>query len=126
MTATPEITTPSMTPELARMAAAMMGMHLQARLLDKGVSFEEAATAAIRALPTLRDAVIGMIGYDTVVAVDLGNERGGRVQLYPTMEAAAADRELARHRHVAVELGSVVADVLATARGKVFDARTIN
>lgn len=126
MTATPDINTPNLTPELARLAAAMMALHLQVRLLDKNVSFEEAAKAAIRALPSLRDAAIGMIDHDAVIAVDLGEERGGRVQLFSSMEAAAADRELSRHRHVAVEVGHIVADLLTTARGKVFDGRIVN
>lgn len=126
MSSAAEIKTPKTTPEIARIAAEQMALMLQVRLLDKGVKFEEAAKAAIRAVPTFRDVAIGMVEHTDVVAIDLGDERGGMVKIYPNMEAAVADRELARHRHVAVQCGDVLADVLQAAQGKIIDAVSIN
>ncbi len=121
----PETIVPELDARTAKIAA-QLALVLQARLLDKGVRFEEAAVAAIRALPSLRDGVTGMLGHDDVIAIDLGEERGGRVKIFENMEAAAADRDLARHRHVAFEIGSVIADLITMAQGKTVDVRSIN
>ena len=122
----PEIETPTVTPEVAKLAGAQMALMLQVRLLDKGVSFEEAAKAAIRSVSCFREAAAGLISHEAFIAIDLGDERGGVVELYSSMEDVLADKDLARHRHVAVQIGQVVAAVLQSAEGKVIDARVVN
>ena len=126
MTETTEIHTPALDAKTAKIAAEQLALVLQVRLLDKGVSFAEAAAAAIRAIPALRDVAIGITDHQTAIAVDLGPERGGQVKLYASMDAAAADRELMRHRHVVFLAGQIIGDLIETARGKTIDARTIN
>lgn len=121
-----ETIVPDLDARTAKLAAEQLALVLQVRLLDRGVPFDEAARAAIRALPSLRDGVTGMLDHDDVIAIDLGEERGGRVKIFENMEAAAADLDLARHRHVAFEIGSVIADLITVAKGKTVDVRSIN
>jgi hypothetical protein len=121
-----ETIVPDLDARTAKLAAEQLALVLQVRLLDKGVKFEEAARAAIRAIPALRDVAIGITDHQTAIAVDLGPERGGQVKLYASMDAAAEDPDLMRHRHVVFLAGQIVGDLIETARGNTIDARTIN
>jgi hypothetical protein len=120
-----ETIVPDLDARTAKLAAEQLALVLQVRLLDKGVKFEEAAVAAIRSIPALRDVAVGVLDHETAIAVDLGPERG-RVKLYGSMAAAAEDPELMRHRHVVFLAGQIVGDLIETANGKVLDARVIN
>lgn len=120
-----ETIVPDLDARTAKLAAEQLALVLQVRLLDKGVVFEEAARAAIRAIPALRDVAVGVLDHETAIAVDLGPERG-QVKLYASMDAAAEDPDLMRHRHVVFLAGQIVGDLIETARGNTIDARTIN